>query len=52
MKGLKDIYKAMLDKIPFITMKLYILSLDTAYETGNRREAILLLPTFTQVQNH
>ena len=33
-------------------MKLYILSFDTAYETDNIREAILLLPTFTQLKNH
>jgi len=33
-------------------MKLYILSFDTAYETENSREAVLLLPTFTQVRNH
>jgi hypothetical protein len=30
----------------------YILSFDTAYETENGREAILLLPTFTQVRDH
>jgi len=33
-------------------MELYILSFDTAYETDNGREAILLLSMFTQVQNH
>jgi hypothetical protein len=33
-------------------MKLYILSLGTAYETDNSREAILLLPMFTQVRDH
>lgn len=48
MKVLKGIYRAMLNK----NMKLYILSFDTAYETENMKEAILLLSMFTQVQNH
>ena len=53
MKVLRDIYKAMLDKIKkFTTMKLYILSFDTADETDNGRGAILLLHTFTQAQDH
>jgi hypothetical protein len=33
-------------------MKLYILSFDTAYETENKREAMLLLPKFTQDREH
>lgn len=33
-------------------MKLHVLSFDTAYETENGGEAILLTTTFTQLRNH
>jgi len=33
-------------------MKLYILSFDTAYETGNKSGAMLLLSKFTQDKEH
>jgi|688.fasta_scaffold27040_4 hypothetical protein len=33
-------------------MKLHVLSFDTAYETENSREAMLLPTTFTQLRNH